>query len=226
MSYAGDWMAYGRFFLPILPIVILLSFAILSFLKSYSQKRNSKPIWQFSFTGAIVIFLLLNVYQTNKAIQNKEIYPYLVMNSSRLAQLGKWLKQNYPEETVIALRRQGAIPYHSKMKSIDILGLTEREIAKTIHKEKNVLKKDQRNAEWVLNRKPDVIILFSFKSEYKGHVFDKSRSEERLYYIEHYLYRKALQQGYEYLRSFSLGKSEKALILEYSGEKTPSEEIL
>jgi arabinofuranosyltransferase len=213
MSYTGDWMAFGRFFLPILPIVLILFFSLLGILKSNLHKANLKLLWNFLYTIAIVALAGLNLFQTHKTLTNKDIYPYLVMNSSQLTRIGKWLKQNFPPETVITLRRQGAIPYYSKMKSIDILGLTEKEIARTIYYEKDAFKENEINAEYVLNQRPDVLILFSFKSDYEGWMFDESEPQDRLFHIEYLLYEKALQKNYKHMKYLPLGKLEKAHFL-------------
>lgn len=213
MTYAGDWMALGRFFLPVLPLILILFFSLLSILKSNHQKANLNLVRKFLYIMAIVALAGLNLFQTYKTLANKDIYPYLVMNSSRLIRVGKWLKQNFPPETVITLRRQGAIPYYSKMKSIDILGLTEREIAKTIYDEKDTFKENEKNAEYILNQQPDVLILFSFKSDYEGWMFDKSEPQDRLFHIEYLLYEKALQKNYSHTKYLPVGKLEKAHFL-------------
>jgi hypothetical protein len=114
---------------------------------------------------------------------------------------------------VITLRRQGAIPYYSKMKSIDILGLTEKEIARTIYDEKDTFKENEKNAEYILNQRPDVLILFSFRSDYEGWMFDGSEPQDRLFHIEYLLYEKALQKKYSHLKYLPLGKLEKAHFL-------------
>jgi hypothetical protein len=213
MSYAGDWMAFGRFFLPTLPLVIILFFTLLSLIRLHYEQSSSKLKWKFVSIVAILLFAGLNVYQTKKAILHQDSYPYNVMNSSQLVQLGKWLNQKSPPETVIALRRQGAIPYYSKMKSIDILGLTEKKIAKNIYREKDLIKQNQINAAYILKQKPNIIILFPFTSEYEGFQFDKSKPEEKLFYIEYLLYKQALQEGYKNLNCMPLGRMKKICLL-------------
>lgn len=213
MSYTGDWMALGRFFLPILPIVLILFFILLSLLRNHLQEINLKLVWKFLYIIIIAVLVGLNLFQTQKTLTNKDIYPYLVMNSSQLTQAGKWLKQKFPPETVIALRRQGAIPYFSKMKSIDILGLTEKEIARTIYKEKDTFKENEINAEYILNQRPDILILFSFESDYHGWMFDESEPQDKLSHNEYVLYKQALQKNYKPMPYLPLGRLEKAHIL-------------
>lgn len=213
MSYAGDWMAFGRFFFPVLPIVIVLTFVLLDLISANLKKSKLKLAIKSLSIVLIVIFAGLNTFQTGKALLHKDAYPYLVMNSSLLIEVGKWLNQNYPPETVLALRRQGAIPYYSGMKSIDILGLTDKEIARTLSKEKDTLKQNKINAEYILNQRPDVMILFSSESYYDGWMYDKSNPEDRLFHLEYLLHKGAVEKGYQVLNPLPLGLKEKMHIL-------------
>jgi len=222
MSYAGDWMAFGRFFFPVLPLVIILFFVLMSSRKTYFEKGRSKWILKFLCLFFIGIFAGLNLIQTGKALLNQNTYPYLVMNSSLLAQTGKWLRQTFPPETILALRRQGAIPHYSGMKSIDILGLTEKKIARTLYTEKDIMKANAINAEYILNQRPDIMILFSSESYYGGWMYDKSNPEDRLFHLEYLLYQGAVQTGYQVLYCKTLGKNEKMHILGTSRENLPN----
>jgi arabinofuranosyltransferase len=222
MSYAGDWMAFGRFFMPVLPIVVVLTFVLLGLIGTNLEKSKSKLALKFLSIGLLVIFAGLNVFQTGKALLNQDAYPYLVMNSSLLVQTGKWLGQNFPPETVLSLRRQGAVPYHSGMNSIDMLGLTEMEIARTLYNEKDTLKANKINAEYILKQRPDVLILFSSVSYYDGWMFDKSNPEDRFFHLGYLLYQGAVQTGYQVLNSMPFGKDEKMHILVASGKEFPN----
>ena len=218
MSYAGDWMAFGRFFIPVLPLVIILSFVLLSFAKVDFEKSRLRGVMKLLCFLFIGIFAGLNAFQTRKALINQDAYPYLVMNSSLLAQTGKWLKQNLPPETALSLRRQGAIPYYSGMKSIDILGLTEKEIARTLYNEKDAIKQNKINAEYILNQRPDVLILFSSESCFDGWMYDQAQPENRFFHIEYLLYQGAIQTGYMVLNSMPFGKNEQMHILVAPGK--------
>ena len=222
MSYAGDWMAFGRFFMPALPIVVVLTFVLLSLIWSHLEKSQSKLALKFLSIGLLVIFAGLNAFQTGNALLNQDDYPYLVMNSSLLIQTGKWLSQNFPPETVLSLRRQGAVPYYSGMKSIDILGLTEKDIARTLYNEKDVIKANKINADYILKQRPDVLILFSSESYFDGWMYDKSNPEDRFFHLGYLLYQGAVQTGYQVLNSMPFGKNERMHILVVAGENLPN----
>jgi len=230
MSYTGDWMAFGRFFMPVLPIVVVLTYVLLGLIGKNLEKSKLKLALKFLSIMLLAIFAGLNAFQTGKALINQDAYPYLVMNSSLLVQTGKWLNQNFPPETVLSLRRQGALPYYSRMKSIDILGLTEKEIARVLYSEKDAIKENKINAEYILNQRPDVLILFSSESYYDGWMYDKSNPEDRFFHLEYLLYQGAVHTGYQVLNSMPFGKNEKMHILVASGEnltnlKTRSESL-
>ncbi|NIM90428.1 MAG: hypothetical protein GTO17_05715 [Candidatus Aminicenantes bacterium] len=230
MSYAGDWMAFGRFFMPVLPIVLVLTFVLLGLIKVNSEKSSVKLALKFISVYLLAILAGLNAFQTGKALHNQDAYPYLVMNSSLLIQTGKWLNQAFPPETVLSLRRQGAVPYYSGMKSIDILGLTEKEIASTLYNEKDALKANKTNAEFILRQRPEVVILFSSVSLYDGWMYDESNPEDRFFHLEYLLYQGAVRAGYQVLNSIPFGKSETMHILVASSEdlsnlRTSSEQL-
>lgn len=204
MAYAGDWMSMGRFFLPLLPLTILLFFAELS-------RRSSVPL--SILLGLSAVLLTTNALQTKRALANRDAYPFLVMHSAALSQLGSWLKDHAPNQTVIALKRQGAIPYHSGLESIDILGLTDKAIAKTISRQRDSVQQAQQIAANIRSRKPDLLILFAYQSSLEGWTFDDTFPDEKMDYLESILYQQALAEKYTRENIIPLGSKEKAYLL-------------
>ena len=213
MSYTGDWMALGRFFLPILPIIIIL----ITLLSRETLLRTRHPSYnKLIILSSLIIwifFLTGNVYQTYLALANKNKYPYLVMNSSSLIELGKKLNHNYPQKTKIAVRRIGAISYYSNLKIIDILGLTDKKIAYNIKNIKNIEKQNEVNSRIILEKEPNLVILFSFESNIFGCVYDKAHPQYRLFQIEYLIFKIALNNGYKIMEEKNFGCSEKMIIL-------------
>lgn len=213
MSYVGDWMAFGRFFLPILPAVIIL-ITLLSrdtLLRTRPPYHNKLVI--FSYLIIFILFLIGNVYQSYLALANKNKYPYLVMNSCSLIKLGKKLNTDYPQKTKIAVRRIGAISYYSKLKIIDILGLTNKQIAYNIKNVNNIEKQNDVNSIIVLEKEPDLIILFSFESSINGWAYNNTHPKYKFYHIEFLIYRNALKRGYKIIEERKFGNNEKMIIL-------------
>lgn len=213
MSYAGDWMAFGRFFFPIFPLAVVLTLTFLSTFPTSSSPIRWKSRTSILCLVAWIFFAGLNGAQTIKALENRDNYPYLVMNSAELTKVGKWLKDNFTSDTTIALRRQGAIPYYSGMMSIDFLGLTNRKIAQTLFKENDMMQESRLIAAYIVKQKPDLIILFSSKSEVSGWLLNESPSEGRLIYLEHLIHNLAVDEGYAHRKDISLGETETAHLL-------------
>jgi hypothetical protein len=213
MSYTGDWMSFGRFFLPVLPLSLILFFAITDpSTNSQSSSPNRSTMLGISI-AILILFAAANIFQAVRAQAHKQDYPYLVMNTSGLTQTGKWLNEKLPEDTRIATKRQGAVPFYSKKRSIDILGLTEKNIARIIYENRDIKQQSQMISEYVFSIEPDVIILFSSTIEEGGFVFDRSKPKEKMYYLEYLLYKEALEKGYFHYKELSLGRQEKAHIL-------------
>lgn len=73
--------------------------------------------------------------------------------------VGKWLRENAAPEAVIALNTAGTIPYYSKLRAIDMLGLNDEHIA---HREipnmgARFAGHEKGDGAYVLDRKPDYI---------------------------------------------------------------------
>jgi len=213
MSYAGDWMALGRFFFPVLPIVLDLCFELLRPRENFKPNTAAARVLKLLPSALFVIFAAFNLAQTSAALKNADVYPYLVMESSRLAEIGKYLKREFPAGTLIATRRQGAIPYYSGMNSVDLLGLTDRTVARNIYHAAEIANPDGLNADYILGRRPGVIILFSSTSRNDGLPYDKSRPRDRLLSFELLIYMRAIESGYSLRETLPVGKDEKALFL-------------
>jgi len=213
MTYSGDWMAFGRFFLPIMPIVACMTFVLVGNLSPAEGKAKNRGFSYAAAAALLLVYAGANIYQTEKAVRNQDVYPYFVLNASHLKELGLKIREDFPEQTHIALRRQGAVPYYSRMRSTDLLGLTDRGIARILSREGNNVQKTGLVIEKVLRDEPDLIILFPSQSLFEGNMFDKNRPRDLLLYVELSLYKKALQQGYHELMDLSLGGTEKALLL-------------
>jgi hypothetical protein len=75
-------------------------------------------------------------------------------------EIGDWLADNVPEDTVLATNAAGIVPYRSGLPTIDMLGLNDMHIA---HRELplgvRVIGHEKYDADYVLSRQPDLIII-------------------------------------------------------------------
>jgi hypothetical protein len=203
-------MAFGRFFFPVFPIVILLNLTFLSVIRIGFLKQKKRVLAPLMAFAVWLVFAGLNGWQSTKAVEHKQNYPYFVMNSARLSELGRWLAANFPPDTTISLRRQGAVPYYSQMRSLDFLGLTDRTVARMISEEKDLAEESRKIANHIILKKPDLVILFSSTSDALGWPIEHSPSSGKLNHLEHLIRDRAIKEGYVAYKDISLGGSEKA----------------
>lgn len=221
MSYTGDWMAFGRFFFPVFPLVVLLNMTFLGTIRISLPKHTIKRWMPIGAIALLLVFAGFNSWQTSKAWTAKNDYPFFVMNGARLAELGKWLAKNFPPNTTIALRRQGAVPYYSQMRSSDFLGLTDKSVAKIVYTEKDLTQESRKISRLIVRQMPDLIILFSSKSEVQGWPIEESPSSGRLNYLEYLIHEQAIKEGYTTYKSIPLGEFEEAHLLVKPGSHVP-----
>lgn len=76
------------------------------------------------------------------------------------AAIGRWLRGNVPADTLIAVIPAGAIPYESRLDTIDMLGINDEHIA---HRKLDLgsfaAGHEKYDTEYVLDRRPDIIVL-------------------------------------------------------------------
>ena len=77
---------------------------------------------------------------------------------------GIYLREHFPENTVVALNQAGIIPYYSQLPTIDMLGLNNVEIAHNGKRDYSLWYAHQvGDGDYVLSQKPDVIIFSGLK---------------------------------------------------------------
>jgi hypothetical protein len=80
--------------------------------------------------------------------------------TARMIEAGAWLRDNAPEGATLALNYVGAVPYHAGLPAIDMLGLTDRTIARTPIRGRFRFPGHARgNGGAVLDRRPDLILM-------------------------------------------------------------------
>jgi hypothetical protein len=74
--------------------------------------------------------------------------------------VGDWLAQNTPKNTVLAVHSAGVVPFYSGLKTIDMWGLTNREVARTeVEGMGTGMAGHERSApEYVFSLNPDVYL--------------------------------------------------------------------
>ena len=167
----GDYMAYGRFFLPALPICILAMFGILGgagrpgdadpFFVRWLESAGPRRSW------IVLVLIVLAVHFANPMFY---LNHYKIKSGVELTKnwerQGKFLRRHLPEKAVIATSGIGAIGWFSKCKVIDILGLTDKTIAHTdMPTGIGLAGHEKFNNGYLLRRKPAVILVQNILAE-------------------------------------------------------------
>jgi len=155
----GDWMGFHRFFVPILPLIYLLiqEGAKNILINSSTPKLpNSFNLKLLTISIYIIIMLVIIV---NLFIESREtsMMRYLVKNKQWIDpyfECANWMKENLPKGSTLAAEEAGVIPYITNFRFIDMFGLVDEHIARMPG---GVFEKIDN--EYVLNRKPDYILL-------------------------------------------------------------------
>ncbi|MDP1677755.1 MAG: hypothetical protein Q8L88_12930 [Bacteroidota bacterium] len=143
----GDFMFAFRLFVPIVPLLAVLAYNGIEVVFS----RNL-------FYIVIGVTTILSNTQSRFHPELKwEIEKYTTV--IRGEKVGKFIAKNFPADAKIAVTAAGAIPYFSKLYTIDMLGLTNREIA---HNGSSDIQPDitghlKYNISIVIQKKPDLI---------------------------------------------------------------------
>ena len=141
----GDWMPHYRLLLPTLPFVML----IVSEGVTAGARGARAPVFA----------LLLVFFAMVPGAVNYDTFLAERVTVRAFALLGQRLREILPPGTRIGCGSTGAIAYYTDLPIIDILGLTERYIARhgrIVGTQAGHLKTD---GPYVLERKPDLLLL-------------------------------------------------------------------
>ncbi len=147
----GDVMPGHRFFAPILPAITILSASSIILISRKIQTKNFIVLMSS-------IFFLFNLAQWQYDIKlNEHLKGDVVAENGK--EVGIWLKENFPKDTVIATNTAGTIPFYSEFKTIDMLGLNDKHIAKRKMPSmgKGFPGHEKTDGNYILSQDPDII---------------------------------------------------------------------
>jgi hypothetical protein len=142
----GDWMPHYRMLLPILPFVML------------TASRGIMAIAAREARAALLALALLLLAAAPGAV-GFEAFITERVTVSAFAHLGRRLRDILPPGTTIGCGSTGAIGYYTDMPIVDILGLTERFIARhgvVVGTQPGHLKTD---GAYVIEKSPDLLLF-------------------------------------------------------------------
>ncbi len=154
MYEGGDWIPFGRFIVPVIPVLFFLIFYKLNLKKAYL------PL--------IIIFFLsqaaTGIYEYSYVNDRAKGYRYAHM------EIAQYIKRNYGAGIKTALMDIGIFKYYSGAEVFDIIGLTNKSVSR-----------DPENlTAYIKSFDPDIFILVSDRS-YKDGFHSFFRRDQMLY---------------------------------------------
>lgn len=158
----GDALLDFRFFAEVLPLLYAVAAASLASILLAIRFEEPRAALLRSAAGIVVTGGLIAF--TLQSTPN-EPYSRAVPNENAAVRdrvvIGRWLRANAPRDTSIAVLAAGAIPYESRLVTIDMLGLNDEHIAhRPIRVGAGAAGHEKFDAQYVLSLKPTAIILF------------------------------------------------------------------
>jgi len=150
----GDFFWFWRFFAPLVPLVAALATVALSVVWKGSGSRVHRAA---SLAAAVLTGVGLLLPGLARADLVRSTYD---AHEGKWIMIGERLAQAVAPGSWIALSPVGAIPYYSGLPTIDILGLTDRHIAR-VPADPEVRRKahQKHDGAYVLSRRPDLLVL-------------------------------------------------------------------
>jgi arabinofuranosyltransferase len=136
----GDFMAMGRFLVPVLPLCALFAQEALRELVEWPGGRRAPDRWRPA-RFAVVAALLLGLLSANSVALHREsrklgyrrwgldTVAYLDRFARDRILIGAWMRRNLPRDTYLAVGGAGAIVYASRLRALDTFGLNDAWIA-------------------------------------------------------------------------------------------------
>jgi hypothetical protein len=121
----GDW-SRGRFYAPILPLGTVLFVAAFARAPRWQRLRSARarPI----LLGVAGVYLLACFVITSPLREASDWSLWTRGDAERIA-IGEWLRETAPPDALLGVMAAGQIPYYSKLRTHDMLGLNDPRIA-------------------------------------------------------------------------------------------------
>ncbi len=158
LMIGGDFMWFFRFLVPVYPLLLLLSAHLLV----VCYRRISPRVPKASAILVCAAFMLVAITIMHVPEKAVDANNFALASHLHRREIAVWLRSQ-DERTVVAVTAAGQVPYESQLPSIDMLGLTDRHIARQPpYPGKGVPGHTKGDARYVLDLRPDVIMYGSF----------------------------------------------------------------
>lgn len=155
-SVGGDWVPGARFGVPLLaPAAILTMWGLVGFAQCSYRTRFVSIMLLLVLIGLLAVRLPEeSAYRPASGVHGQ------IQRVRQFREIGRWIADHTPPESIIATSAAGAIPYYAARPTIDVLGLTDAHIAHTttpdIHT--GLIGHEKTDTAYVLGRRPTIII--------------------------------------------------------------------
>jgi len=151
-AVGGDIKSTDRFYLPIVPLALI---ALAAAAADISAAVTWAPRWTKALVGVALVGTHVLGFVPGFQFAKDYRYPHDLHVAA-----GKWLAANAPPGATLATSAAGIIPYYSGLPTIDILGLTDRHVAREGRRTATLPGHGLSDAEYVLSRKPTYILIY------------------------------------------------------------------
>ncbi len=155
----GDLEPSYRHILPAVPLFILMAIEAMGMDKAIANDKKTAIF--YAYILACFMWLQHSMEENDK----NYYFPF----EAQASELGKWLNTHYKDsQPLIAVTHAGAIPYYSKLPTIDTLGLNDLYL--THHRPDSfgtgLLGHELFNGDYVMSRRPDALIMYTGRSNW------------------------------------------------------------
>ncbi len=162
----GDILRFDRFTLPFFPFLLLLSYMGAADLFQ-DGTTLARTIKRKTVLPILTVVVFLSIIRIPLALEKRCFHDW--MHARTQKETGKILERILPERSSIVTNEVGAVAYYSKLPVIDMIGLTDKVIARIIHE--SYMTYGEGDSDWsvkeisdyLLSRKPECFILPSYK---------------------------------------------------------------
>ncbi len=158
----GDSLVRTRLFTPVMPLfyALIATSGVALFITLTREERERR--WIAEVAGGIACIGLL-VFTLHASADGYDAQLLLLERHGvhDRRPVGRWMGANLPDSTVVAVVPAGIIPYESRLPTIDMLGLNDEHIAhRDLHIGEFSAGHEKYDSEYVLDKRPDIIILY------------------------------------------------------------------
>ncbi len=162
ITVGGDGLPMYRFALPALPLLAILETHLVADLGRASRQLASGR-WRLEALGSALALLFIGVH-ASRSVHGPHygLYEYQrQVEIPRWTAVGKWLRENASPTDSVAAMPIGAISYYSRLTVYDMLGLTDRHIARRPLSPEDALwtGHNKHDGQYILSLKPTYLLL-------------------------------------------------------------------